>query len=352
MHKLAVWLVVGVYALLGAAPAEAAAPPRIEVAFAMDATGSMGPYIEQARARIGQIAESLAQGEPKPDVRFALVAFRDKGDAFVTKVSPFTPKLEQMKQYLDSTDADGGGDTPEAVLEALKAGIVELSWTPKRAESDGNVVRLLYLVGDAPAQHYDDSPSEAWLAKEARRRGIVIHSIACGSDTSLETTFDTLARHTEGRFFRLSDSAGSVARAGVVGQGGLSSTLTDTTRAYSSSIGVDYAPGSGQALAIQPLTGALELGDRSGLLGAHVRWVRSALVWSALWKAHVSPLPAAEQPPPPEIDFAKQQVLAIGGSDAGLSLISVEQRGARRFANVKPGAGPGVRFFVVPVQGK
>lgn len=74
---LAVWL--------GAATARAAPAPRIEVAFVMDATGSMGPYIEQARARIGQIAQSLAEGEPKPAVRFALVAFSARMSA-LTKV--------------------------------------------------------------------------------------------------------------------------------------------------------------------------------------------------------------------------------------------------------------------------
>jgi hypothetical protein len=317
----------------------------------MDATGSMGPYIDQARARIGQIAESLAQGNPKPDVRFALVAFRDKGDQYVTKASPFTPRLERMKQYLNETEADGGGDEPEAVLEALKSAMTELSWTPKRDGAE-NVVRLLYLVGDAPAQHYDDSPKEDWLANEARKRGIVVHSIACGTATSLEATFDGLARHTEGRFFRLSESAHSVARAGVLGQASLSATLTDTTRAYSSSIGVDYAAGKGEPLVAQALAVGAELGTRSGLLGAHVRWARNGGVWSALWKAHVSALPAAEQPPVPEIDFSKQQLLVLGGADAGLALVSVEAQGGRRFARVKPDPTPGVRFFAVPVQGK
>jgi Mg-chelatase subunit ChlD len=342
---LAAWLCAG--------GARAAPAPRIEVAFAIDATGSMGPYIEQARARIGQIAQSLAEGDPKPDVRFALVAFRDKGDAFVTRVKPFTPNLKEMKAYLDATDANGGGDTPEAVLEGLKAALVELSWTPKQSKGDENVVRLIYLVGDAPAQHYADSPGESWLAREAQRRGIVLHSIACGSDQSLESTFDSLARHTEGRFFRLDESAGSVARAGLVGQSsGLSGTLTDTTRAYSSSIGVNYASGGGQALPTSPLTEAPPLGDRSGLLGAHVRWARSGAVWSALWKAHVSTLPAAEQPPVPAIDFAKQQVLVIGGSDAGLELLGVERQGARRVAKVKPVSSHGVRFFVVDAGGQ
>ncbi len=331
-----------------AARARAAPPPRIEVAFAMDATGSMGPYIAQARARIGQIAESLAEGEPKPDVRFALVAFRDKGDAFVTRVSPFTPKLEEMKGYLEATEADGGGDVPESVLEGLKAALVQLAWTPKSSRDDENVVRLIYLVGDAPAQHYPDSPSEDWLAAEARRRGIVLHSIGCGSDPSLEGTFEGLARHTEGRFFRLNESARSVARAGLGGSPrALAGTLTETTRAYSSSIGVDYASGGGEALKAAPLEGIEPLGDRSGLLGAQVRWARTGAVWSALWKAHVSALPAAEQPPVPAVDFSKQQVLVIGGSDAGLELVGVERQGMRHVAKVKPGASPGVRFFVI-----
>jgi Mg-chelatase subunit ChlD len=351
MRKLVVWLMVLGCGLGWGAAARAAETPRIEVAFAMDATGSMGPYIEQARARIEQIAESLSRGEPKPDVRFALVAFRDKGDAFVTKVRPFTPQLAQMKQYLEATDADGGGDRPEAVLEALKAALTELRWTANTAQSK-HVVRLLYLVGDAPAQHHADGPREAWLTAEARRRGVVIHSIACGADMSLEPTFEALARHTEGRFFRLSDSASSVAGAAASAHGGLSATLTDTTRAYSSSIGVDYAAGGGDVLTAQPLPLGVELGTRSGLLGAHVRWARNGSVWTSLWQAHVSALPLAEQPPVPAVDFSKQHVLVLGGSDAGLALLGVEQRGGRRFARVQPGAAAGVRFFIVPVQEK
>lgn len=319
----------------------------------MDATGSMGPYIAQARAQIGKIAESLAEGEPKPDVRFALVAYRDKGDAFVTRVKPFTPELSEMKTYLEATEAEGGGDIPEAVLEALKAAIIELAWSPKLAKGDENVVRLIYLVGDAPAQHYADSPDESWLAREALKRGIVMHSIACGSDTRLEPTFEGLARHSEGRFFRLDESARRVAEAGLLGQSaGLSGTLTATTRAYSSSIGVDYAVGSGQAISVAPLTGVEALAERSGLRGAHVRWARNGAVWSALWKAHVSMLAMAEQPPVPEIDFSKQQLLVIGGGDAGLELLAVERRGTQRFARVKPVTTPGVRFFVLPAEGK
>jgi hypothetical protein len=355
MWKGIFWVTAFVALVADPNDARAAAPPRIEVAFALDATSSMGPYIDEARRRIQAISESLAEGDPKPDVRFALVAFRDKGDAFVTRVNPFTPKLGEMQGYLTATEAEGGGDTPESVLEGLSAAIHELAWSPFRgsAESD-QVVRLLYLVGDAPAQHYPDSPSEAWLAREARKRGIVIHSIACGEDEALEATFEGLARHTEGRFFRLSEAAARVARAGLSGRTPtLAGTLTDTTRAYSSSVGVAYAEAGAQPIAARPLvTGAAPLGEiHSGLRGAHVRWVRDGKAFHALWTAHMSETPDAQRTPAPEVDFSNYQVLVLGGSDAGLELDAVEQRGDRRFARVRPAKTGGVRFVLVPNAG-
>ncbi len=334
------------------------APPRIEVAFAMDATGSMGPYIDQARARIAQIAESLAQGSPKPDVRFGLVAFRDKGDDYVTRVHDFTGELKQMQAYLADTSANGGGDAPEAVLEALSAALTKLSWS--KPTRDDPVVRLLYLVGDAPAQHYDDSPKESWIAAQARDRGIVIHSIACGSSSDLESTFEGMARHTEGRFFRLTDSARSVARAGLGGPPrSLASTLTDTTRAYSGSVGVDY-DGKIEPLEIRKLemaaapvasSGAPAPTFVSGLFGAQVRWVSDERSWRALWQAHMSLTPDAERRPVPAVDFTKNDLLVVGGSDVGLEIQAVERRGDHRQVRVRPATAKGVQFALIAKAG-
>jgi hypothetical protein len=114
----------------------------------MDATGSMSSYIVEARQRIKQIAENLAEGDPKPDARFAWVAFRDEGDEFVTRVHPFTPEFEKTRGYLGATQASGG-DAPEAVLEALQAGVTKLSWSLLEDGGNEDVIRLLFLVGDA-----------------------------------------------------------------------------------------------------------------------------------------------------------------------------------------------------------
>lgn len=350
MSKVVVWVSAALVLLSLTGSAGAEAPPRIEVAFAIDATGSMSPYIEQARQRIHQIAESLAEGNPRPEVRFALVAYRDKGDEFVTHASPFTRDLAAMKRYLDATSADGGGDTPEAVLEGLKAAITGLGWTP--ASNDG-VVRLLYLVGDAPPQHYADSPTEPWIAREARKRHIVIHSIACGADSSLESSFEPIARFTEGRYFRLDDAPARVARGGLAGsKSTLAGTLTDTTRAYGAAVGVAYDGSGGEPVSVAPLeaAGPAGLSKASGLRGAHVRWVRDAATWNAIWAAHMSETRNADKEPAPSVDFAEHQVLVLGGSDVGLALEGVSQRQGKRFVRVKPIETPGATFVLLPAR--
>lgn len=335
--------------LLLAAPTSAQSRPRIEVAFALDATGSMGPYIQQARERIQAISAELAQGEPPPDIRFGLVTYRDRTDDYVHRVHPFTSEIHVMQRYLNETQPRGGGDTPEAVLEGLYAAITELRWTPP--QSDDSTVRLLFLVGDAPAQHYPGARDEAAVAREARRRGIVLHSIVCGRDMTDqgEHGFEQLARYSEGRLFFLSE--GSTMIAGVASGPSLGATVASTTRAYSSSAGVDFDPASGATLTTSPLAQSAGSSPvpQSGLLGAEPRWVHDAATLSDLWAIHTSLLPEERRPAVPEVNFNTHAVLVLGGDEAGLELVELRAAGGRRRAVLRTGA-PGARFVLVPME--
>ena len=332
------------------APAVAARGPRIEVAFVLDATGSMGSYISEARDRIKEIADGLSSGTPQPELRFALVSFRDKGDDYVTHLDRFTEKIIVIRGVFDRIMVDGGGDILETVLEGLAVAIRQLAWSA----TDGHVIKLIYLVGDAPAHHYQDSPSEKALAAEARKKGIVIHTIVCGNGMTKDglETWDQLARLTEGRTLKLTEGARS-AVAGIGGPGAtgaapttLAAGIGSTTKAYSASVGVDY--GSSPAVATTPLP--VKDPERSGLVGAQVRWIDDPLSWSDLWAAHVSVLPDAARTPPPAVDFAKFHVLVVGGAGAGLDVESLHATSSGNAATIKP-AAPGVRFVLVPVGG-
>src|SRR5262245_6521271 len=66
-------------------PVPAPPKPRIEVAFVLDTTGSMAGLIDGAKRKIWQIANQLADGKPAPDIQMALIAYRDRGDYYVTR---------------------------------------------------------------------------------------------------------------------------------------------------------------------------------------------------------------------------------------------------------------------------
>src|SRR4051794_27017765 len=87
--------------------------PRVEVVFCLDTTGSMGGLIEGAKQKIWSIANQIAGGKPTPDVKVGLVAYRDKGDEYVTKVFDLSDDLDAIHGHLKTFSAGGGGDAPE-----------------------------------------------------------------------------------------------------------------------------------------------------------------------------------------------------------------------------------------------
>ena len=188
-------------ASLAAVPARATAedetvPTRaLDIVFALDTTGSMGSMIGGAKEYIWGIARKLRSDQL--DVRFGLVAFRDQTDAYVTQVHPFAGQMLQTEQRLRSFEAEGGGDTPEAVNQALAAAVDDFSWRPEAR-------RIIFLVGDAPPHGNDpDSIQYAGTARRAQERGIKIHTLLCGEDEEAKKVWQEIAQLAGGSFIQL-----------------------------------------------------------------------------------------------------------------------------------------------------
>ncbi|MFK7916028.1 MAG: VWA domain-containing protein, partial [Pseudomonadales bacterium] len=122
---------------------------RIEVVFALDTTGSMSGLIQAAKDKIWSIANTMASAQPAPEIAIGLVAYRDRGDAYVTKVFDLTTDLDSIYAQLIDFKAGGGGDGPESVNKALDDALHTISWS-----QDREVYQTVFLVGDAPA-HMD-----------------------------------------------------------------------------------------------------------------------------------------------------------------------------------------------------
>ena len=82
--------------------------PKIDVVFVLDTTGSMGGLIQTAKEKIWAIASTMASAQPTPELRIGLVAYRDRGDAYVTRVVDLSDDLDSVYATLMDFQADGG----------------------------------------------------------------------------------------------------------------------------------------------------------------------------------------------------------------------------------------------------
>jgi hypothetical protein len=152
-------------------------PAHIEVAFVLDTTGSMSGLIEGAKRKIWSIANQLVSAQQRTDVRFALIGYRDRGDAYVTRVYDLTDDLDAVYARLMQFQADGGGDGPESVNQALHEAVTRLDWS-----SSPEVYRVIFLVGDAPPHlDYQDDVRYDRSVRLARQRDIAVNAIQCGN---------------------------------------------------------------------------------------------------------------------------------------------------------------------------
>ncbi len=123
--------------------------PKIEVVFVLDTTGSMSGLIAAAKEKIWSIASTMASAQTAPDIKMGLVAYRDRGDEYVTQSYALSSDLDSMYANLMDFQAAGGGDTPESVNEALFKAVNNMAWN-----RDQQTYKVIFLVGDAPA-HMD-----------------------------------------------------------------------------------------------------------------------------------------------------------------------------------------------------
>lgn len=182
------------------------AKQRIEVCFVLDTTGSMGGLIAGAKAKIWSMANDIISAKPTPEVRFALVAYRDRGDDYVTKITPLTDDLDAVYAQLNTFQAAGGGDTPESVGRALDESVKKIEWT-----KDKGVLKIIYLVGDAPPHFYKDEPEWKKVCTEAVKGDLIINTVQCGGDTETTRVWKEIADRSEGVFAAIPQEGGVVA---------------------------------------------------------------------------------------------------------------------------------------------
>ena len=178
-------------------------PARLEMVFVIDTTGSMGGLLEAAKQRIWSIVNGVIR-EHHSSVRIGLVAYRDRGDAYVTQILPLTEDLDKVYMTLMDYQAAGGGDAPEDVRTALAESLYKIPWS----EGGLGVSRIIFLVGDAPPHDYPDVPDTLTTAGNAVQKGIIVNTIQCGASGETTRAWQAIADRAQGQYFAIPSDGG------------------------------------------------------------------------------------------------------------------------------------------------
>ena len=150
-----------------------------DIVFLIDATGSMQPAIDDLKSNIKNFFNSLSAAGANgsavvKDWRARVIGYRDvkadKEDWYID--NPFVRDAVQIEAQLDALQADGGGDEPESLLDALYR-IAKFGSTPKHAQVEdptkwryrSEAARVVVVFSDAsfhPRTSLSDAPGLDW----------------------------------------------------------------------------------------------------------------------------------------------------------------------------------------------
>lgn len=173
---------------------------KLDLMFVIDTTGSMGDEIRYLQSELRTIINNVTAKHRGVDIRLGFVFYRDEGDDYVTYSVDFASDIGRQQGVLAKQSANGGGDYPEAMDQALIRA-VNHQWRP-------DAVKSLFLVADAPP--HNDKFGRAWAATEAARaKRIHITPIAAsGVADEAEYAMRAMAAATQSRYLFLTDDSG------------------------------------------------------------------------------------------------------------------------------------------------
>ncbi|MEN3356490.1 MAG: hypothetical protein V7637_472 [Mycobacteriales bacterium] len=119
-------------------------PPKPDIVFLVDTTGSMGSVISNVQTNAHTILNDVVSAQP--DAQFAVAEYKDAADTPPFRVvQNLTANQTAVNNGLDALAAGGGGDTPEDGINGLfQVSTGAVTFRPGSA-------RIVLLIGDAPS---------------------------------------------------------------------------------------------------------------------------------------------------------------------------------------------------------
>ncbi len=126
----------------------------LDIVLVIDGTGSMKLIIDDIRARMPQLWQSIHR--LVPTARLGMIVFGNKGEKM--NVQPLAQSPQELSTFLNSINAMGGGELEEDTFGACQKAIEQMGWKPYAK-------KVIVLVGDSPPRKEDFTPLRALIHK-------------------------------------------------------------------------------------------------------------------------------------------------------------------------------------------
>src|SRR5215469_5114492 len=119
----------------------------LDVVLVIDGTGSMNLIIDDVKAKMAQLIQSIHR--LVPIARIGIVVFGGKGEKLDSQ--PLTLSPQKLEDFLSHITAKGGGEWEEDTYGAVEYAINKMDWKPYAK-------KVVVLVGDSPPHKEDFQP--------------------------------------------------------------------------------------------------------------------------------------------------------------------------------------------------
>ena len=181
--------------------------PKMQIVFALDATGSMSGLMTAAKDKIWSIINSLNQTDPMPEIQVGIVFYRDRKESFVTKRIQLTDSMDYVYAELMKMEAAGGGDGPESVNQGLNEAVQLMNWN-----KDTSTYKTIFLVGDfEPHMDYKNDVPYYESCKIAKAKDIVLNTILMGNNNTARKIWQEIAACNDGAYVNVKMDVNDIA---------------------------------------------------------------------------------------------------------------------------------------------
>jgi hypothetical protein len=151
--------------------------PKIQAAILLDVSGSMSGLIDQAKAQLWNMVNTMGKARcngQTPAIEIALYEYGRPGNnissGYIKQISGFTTDLDKLSQELFSLTTDGGDEyCGKVIFTALQ----DLNW-----DSSSTNYKVIFIAGNEDFLQGDVHYSRS--CAEAKKKGVVVNTIYCG----------------------------------------------------------------------------------------------------------------------------------------------------------------------------